>query len=51
MGEGFEKASLEEIIFSKITEAYLKKLFITISFYVIWQVSMLQKSLGPLGPI
>ena len=50
MVEGFEKVPSEEIIFSKITEASLKKPFITISFLVICPVSMLQKSLGPLGP-
>ena len=51
MVEGFEKVSLEEMIFSKITEVPLKKLFIRITFLVIYQVSMLQKVLGPLGPI
>ena len=38
--EGFEKVPLQEIIFSEITEVSLKKLFITISFLVICQVSM-----------
>ena len=51
MVESFEKVPLEEIIFSKITEASLKKLFIAINFLVICQVSMSQKSLRTLGPI
>ena len=51
MVESFEKVPLEEIIFSKITEASLKKLFITINFPVIFPVIMSQKSLGTLGPI
>ena len=51
MVEGFEKVPLEEMIFSKITEVPLKKLFIRINFLVICQVGMLQKSLGPLGPL
>ena len=51
MVESFEKVPLEEIIFSKITEASLNKLFITINFLVTWQVSMSQKSLGILGLI
>ena len=51
MVEGFEKVPLEEMILSKITEVPLKKLFIRINFLVICQVGMLQKSLGPLGPL
>ena len=51
MVESFEKVPLEEMIISKITEVSLKKLFITINFLVICQVSMSQKSLGTLGPI
>ena len=51
MVESFEKVPLEGIIFSKITEAFLKKLFITISFPVIFPVIMSQKLLGTLGPI
>ena len=51
MAECFEKVLLEEIIFSKITEASLKKLLITINLLLICQMSMSQKSLGTLGPI
>ena len=51
MVESFEKVLLEEMIFSKITEASLKKLFVTNSFLAVYQVSMLQKSLGLLGPV
>ena len=50
MVEGFEKVSLEEIIFSQTTEASVKKLFIKTSLLVTCQVSMLQKSLRPLEP-
>ena len=51
MFESSEKVPLEEIIFCKFTKASLRKLFITINFFVICPVSMLQKSLGTLGPI
>ena len=51
MAESFENVPLEEVIFSKITEASLKKLFITINFLVVCQVSISQKSLGTLGLI
>ena len=51
VAERFGKTPVAEIIFSKITEESLKKLFITIKFLVICQVSLSQKCLQTLEPI